>query len=161
MSIKIEVYGTPAPQGSKSFMGVNKVGRGILVESSKKVKPWRSDVKDAAEKYIAPRRPGWTPLDGPLLARMIFTLRKPLSAPKRRRTWPDRTPDLSKLCRSTEDALVEAGLVRDDARIIEYLRLAKVYPGEDAEALESPGATIVVYRLLDAGVELPELEVAA
>ncbi len=150
MSIEIVVYGTPAPQGSKSFKGLTAAGRGILVESSKKVRPWRNDVKDAAEKYIAPRRPGWVPLDGPLVARMVFTLRKPVSAPKRRRTWPDRVPDLSKLVRSTGDALVDAGLIKDDARLVEYLRLAKCYPGEDPEALAAPGVRIVLYRLLDA-----------
>ena len=75
---------------------------------------------------------------------MVFTLPKPSSAPKRRRTWPMRKPDLSKLARSTEDALVDAGLLADDARIVEYQRLAKVYPGEDVEALDAPGVLIVI-----------------
>ncbi|WP_312681328.1 hypothetical protein [Stenotrophomonas chelatiphaga] len=48
MSIRIVVYGSPAPQGSKSFKGLAKSGRAILVESSKKVCPWRQDVKLAA-----------------------------------------------------------------------------------------------------------------
>src|SRR3546814_13564041 len=79
-----------------------------MIESSKKVKPWRQDVKAAAEAWIvlwqrAHARP-WSPLDGPLLVRMVFTLPKPMSAPKRRRTWPDKKPDLSKLIRPTEAA---------------------------------------------------------
>ena len=65
----------------------------------------------------------------------------------RRRTHPCRTPDLSKLARSTEDALTTAGLWRDDARVVEYTRLAKVYPGEDPESLSSPGVRIVVEPL--------------
>ena len=53
-------------------------------------------------------------------------------------------PDLSKLLRSTEDALTDAGLWADDARVVEYERLAKVYPGEDPEALPVPGVRIEI-----------------
>lgn len=152
--MKIIVYGSPAPQGSKKFVGVAKsTGRGILVESSKRVKPWRQDVKGVA---LAVRN-GAPPLDGPLIVRMVFTLPKPKSAPKRRRTWADRKPDLSKLARSTEDALTDAGVLADDARIVEYERLAKVFPGEDPEALEAPGVRIEIRPLIaDAQLQLTE-----
>ncbi len=142
--IRIVVIGTPAPQGSKKFVGIAKsTGRGILVESSKKVKPWRQDVKAAATAAMA----GAAALDGPIRARMVFTLVKPKSAPKTRRTWPDKKPDVSKLARSTEDALVDAGAIHDDSRIIEYTRLAKVFPGEDPEALNVPGVVIELETL--------------
>jgi Holliday junction resolvase RusA-like endonuclease len=144
--ITITVRGTPAPQGSKKYVGQTKDGRGLLVESSKKVKPWRQDVKAAAEELIA--HTGMPPIDGPVIVRMVFTLPKPASAPKRRRTYPMRTPDLSKLARSTEDALTEAGIWRDDARVIEYSRLAKVFPGEDAESLPVPGVRITVREVV-------------
>lgn len=75
-------------------------------------------------------------------------LAKPQSAPKRRRTYPMRTPDLSKLARSTEDALSDAGIWADDARVVEYSRLAKVYPGEDPDALSSPGAVIEIREVV-------------
>lgn len=141
--IQFTVYGAPAPQGSKKFVGVHN-GRGILVESSaKKVKTWRQDVKAAAIEA----RNGSPPLDGPLVARVVFTLQKPVSAPKRRRTWPDKKPDVSKLCRALEDALTDAGLIADDARIVEYERLAKVFPGEDPEALDAPGVRVEVRQL--------------
>jgi crossover junction endodeoxyribonuclease RusA len=81
---------------------------------------------------------------------MVFTLPKPSSAPKRTRTWPMRYPDLSKLLRSTEDALTTAGVWADDARVIEYRHLAKVYPGEHPDALDAPGAVIRVWRLNEA-----------
>lgn len=141
--MKIVVYGSPAPQGSKSFKGLAKSGRAILAESSKRVKPWRQDVKAAAIEA----RAGAAPLDGPLMARMVFTVPKPASAPKRRTTYPDRKPDLSKLLRSTEDALTDAGAIADDARIVGFSRLAKVYPGEDPEALEAPGVVIFIERI--------------
>jgi crossover junction endodeoxyribonuclease RusA len=111
-----------------------------MAESSKKVRPWRNDVKEAALLV----RNGAPPLDGPLSVRMIFTVPKPVSAPKRRRLYPMRKPDVSKLARSTEDALTDAGIWTDDARIVEYLRLAKVYPGEDCDALEACGAVIEI-----------------
>jgi Holliday junction resolvase RusA-like endonuclease len=143
--ITILVYGSPAPQGSKKFVGLAKSGRGILTESSKKVRPWRQDVKAAA----LTARNGAAPLDAPVRVRMVFTMPKPASAPKRKRTFPCRMPDLSKLARSTEDALTEADIWKDDARVVEYARLAKVYPGEDPEALDAPGVRIVV-ELLEA-----------
>lgn len=140
--VRIVVYGSPAPQGSKKFVGVIN-GHGMMVESSKRVKPWRQDVVAAAREVYA----GKPPMDGPLIVRMVFTLPKPASSPKRRRTWPNKKPDVSKLCRSTEDALVTAAVIVDDARIVEYERLAKVYPGEDGEALLSPGVRIEIFRL--------------
>lgn len=145
--IRFEVRGTPAPQGSKSYKGMSKSGRAILVESSKKVRPWRQDVKEAAESWMVfhGRSTGLHgPIDAPVALRMVFTLKKPTSAPKTRRTFPMRTPDLSKLARSTEDALVDAGLISDDARIIGYDRLWKVYPNEDPESLPCPGVVIEV-----------------
>lgn len=135
----IKVYGIPGPQGSKAFKGM-RGGHAVLVESSKKVKPWREDVKAAAEIV----RAGRAPLDCPLRLTMVFTLPKPASAPKRRQTWPMRTPDLSKLARSTEDALTQAGIWRDDARVVEYGLLAKRYPGEGRGALEAPGVWIEI-----------------
>lgn len=138
--IAFHVYGSPAPQGSKRH-----VGNGRMIESSKRVKPWRQDVKAAAEAYMAEH--GLGTIDGPLLVRMVFTVPKPMSAPKRRRTWPDKKPDVSKLARSTEDALSDAGLWRDDARVVDYGRLAKVFPGEDPESLDRPGVRITVVAL--------------
>lgn len=157
--IRLTVYGQPAPQGSKRH-----VGGGRMIESSKKVKPWRQDVKAAAEQFLAgcavmrdlvggcnvrvmPNGPDAVvafPLDRPLRVRMVFTLPKPKSAPKTRRTFPDRKPDLSKLLRSTEDALTDAGLIADDARLVEFSRLAKVFPNEDPDALDRPGVLIEI-----------------
>jgi hypothetical protein len=58
-------------------------------------------------------------------------------------------PDLSKLARSTEDAITEAGLWADDARVSEYARLAKVWPGCDPDALPVPGVVVVCVERRD------------
>lgn len=153
--IEIRVYGTPGPQGSKRFMGTHG-GRGVMVESSKKVKPWRDAVRgDAIVAHQAV--PNWKPLDEPLYAEMVFTFARPRShyrtgrnahllrdaAPAR----PLAKPDVSKLCRSTEDALTDAGVWCDDARVVEYTRLAKVYAGEDDDAMDAPGVVIRIYQI--------------
>lgn len=137
--ITIRVFGLPGPQGSKRFVGKSKSGRGIMVESSAKVKPWREAVKWAAVESgaIIP--------EGPLWVSMVFTLPKPKSAPKRRQTFPATKPDLSKLARSTEDAISDSGLWPDDARVVEYISLAKRYPGEGCDALDRPGCVVTIW----------------
>src|ERR1035441_4214633 len=49
--------------------------------------------------------------------------------------------NLSKLVRSTEDALTDAGAWDDDARIVEC-RSGKRYPGEGPDALDVPGCRL-------------------
>ncbi len=158
-----DVYGTPAPQGSKSGFAIRSKGGGrtrvVMKESSDKVKPWRQDVGEAARRALEDL--DWVLLDGPLVVRMVFSFCRPVghygsgrnvgvlrpSAPRR----PAVMPDLSKLIRSTEDALT--GVVwRDDSRVAEYERAAKVYVDEDPEALSCPGARVVVRRLDAVGV---------
>lgn len=146
--MKIVVYGHPAPQGSKRFMGVHG-GKGVMKESSAKVKPWREDVKAAAEAAIALRNLApWEPMNEPVAMVVVFTLPAPQSLPKRRASYPSKLPDLSKLVRSTEDALTSAGIWKDDARVVDC-RSIKTYPvgtpGAHPDALHSPGAVIRVF----------------
>lgn len=111
-----------------------------MAESSAKVAPWREAVKAAA--------PDGPTLDGPLAVFMVFTLKKPVSA-RKTEFAPCRTPDLSKLCRSTEDAITDAGLWTDDARVVEYARLAKVWHGHDDDALYTPGVVVAATQVGD------------
>ena len=137
-TLRIVVRDTPAPQGSKRH-----VGHGRMVESSTKVKPWRESVR-AAALADGPR----SPLRGPLRCWVTFTLRKPVSAPKTKRTWPVKYPDADKLLRSTLDALGSAGVWLDDAQVID-VRGVKVYPGEGVDALDVPGAVIDVQEITE------------
>jgi Holliday junction resolvase RusA-like endonuclease len=134
---RIKVYGLPAPKGSKSFKGMSKAGRAILVEDSAKTKPWMEACKWAVIEAGRPK------IAGPVSVRIVFTMHKPKSAPKRRRTVPDRKPDLDKLQRSTWDALTQIGVIEDDARIV-MCEAMKVFPGEHADAMDAPGAVIEV-----------------
>lgn len=162
-AVTIVVHGQPAPQGSKRAIIHKSSGKAVMMESSAtRLRPWRADVKAAAEAVIGCRcgedcgalMPG-LPLDGAVGVSTVFSFRRPRShwrtgrnahllrdgAPPR----PHHKPDLSHLMRSTEDALTDAGLWVDDARIVEYGRLAKVWVGEDPQALDVPGARIVVW----------------
>ena len=148
--LAIAVHGLPAPQGSKSFKGMRK-GKPILVESSEAVKPWRAAVVAAA---LSARPHTWETMDGPLVADMVFTMPRPQAAPKTLRTLPSPFPDLSKLCRATEDALgkdckeLKRPVIADDARIVAYRRLHKVYEKDplDVDALRQPGAVIRLWH---------------
>src|SRR6185436_10936185 len=106
--MKIQVYGNPAPQGSKRFLGTTRVGgKGIMVETSKKTAPWRADVIGAVRRYVD-EWPDFAPYDGPLIGRMVFTFARPASVSRKKRPYMSVAPDLSKLIRSTEDALQAA-----------------------------------------------------
>lgn len=144
--LQIVVYGTPGPQGSKRH-----VGGGRMLESSAKVKPWREAVKWAALGHFT------RTIEEPLTVDMVFTFTRPRSHYRTGRyahLLRDEAPkrpvsrglgDVSKLARSTEDALTDCGVWRDDALVVEYGRLAKVWAGEDVDALDRPGALIRVY----------------
>lgn len=150
VSFRVTVYGTPAPQGSKRH-----VGGGRLVESSKYVAPWREAVKAASILELPDE---WVPLDGELHLWVMFYLKRPAShfrtgknahllkdgVPQR----PTGAPDLSKLVRSTEDALTDAGVIHDDARITD-LDAGKRYAGDGRHyagpsALATPGAILAI-----------------
>ncbi|WP_329047039.1 RusA family crossover junction endodeoxyribonuclease [Streptomyces sp. NBC_01422] len=154
--LTIVVHGRPAPQGSKRYAGhrLNAAsGRvsAVLVEQSKRVKPWRALVTAAAQRAIGNTTViAFPPLDGPLEADIVFTVLKPASAPKRKRTWPitRHSGDVDKLIRSTFDGIADAAAVVDDSRIIR-VTATKTFPGEHPDALDQPGAIIRLYTLGD------------
>lgn len=153
LRLTIVVHGRPAPQGSKKYAGHRRnaaSGRisAVLVEQSKRVKPWRALVTAATVDTITNGGRLHTPLDGPLEAEIVFTVRKPASAPKRRRTWPTTrdSGDIDKLLRSTFDGIADGNAVIDDSRIIR-VTATKTFPGEHPEALSEPGAIIRLYTL--------------
>jgi len=145
------LLGLPISQGSKSFKGISRSGRAILVESSKALKPWRAMVQTAitaAMRNTPTPAAGW-PLLGPLAVDLCFTMRKPVSAPKGRRTWPIVYPDLDKLCRAVFDVgklIQPTPLWHDDSQVVD-LHAWKVYPLETPRALRAPGLTAAVYLI--------------
>jgi Holliday junction resolvase RusA-like endonuclease len=150
--IQFSVEGRPAPQGSKRYVGQSKKGNAVLLEMSKYVKPWRSAVVEAATAALPE---GWVALDGPLLLEVVFYRLRPASHAKTRMTYPTAAPDLSKLVRSTEDALTTARVWIDDSRVVKIIaeehfaippELTKLWaPGMRS----TPGALITISTLYD------------
>lgn len=138
--IEIDVIGTPAPQGSKRH-----VGGGRMVESSKKVKPWRTAIAAEALNHTF----GPWPYVG---VAVVFRLKRPKSHYRTGRfadqlradapQYPAKYPDLDKLCRSTLDGLKAGGAFEDDALVV-ALDARKVF-ADRSEA----GARIRVFPAL-------------
>jgi Holliday junction resolvase RusA-like endonuclease len=147
-SLSFRVNGRPAPQGSKRYLG-RPGGKGIVVESSKKVEPWRADVRAAAEKAVADL---FDDLDEavfakgvPVAVQIAFGLPRPKShygtgrnADKLKDNapaYPTGKPDLDKLERAVLDALT--GVVWADDSQVAHLSTSKIYD-------PTPGAVVYV-----------------
>ena len=129
----------PQPQGSKRHLG-----NGVMVESCKNLKPWRYLVQQAAINLNHPT------IHGPVSLSCVFLFPRPKSHYTTKGTLRPNAPafhavkpDGSKCLRSTEDALVDAGLLQDDARIA-ISSFTKRY----CTAQEKPGAVITIIPLL-------------
>lgn len=163
--IEFTAYGRPAPQGSKQAFPIYSgkkgakrfTGKVSQVEMSPYLKAWRADVAKAAMEVRPPQ-----PLDGYLAASVVFSIARPK---KHYRTGrfahllrddaplaPNLRPDLSKLLRSTEDALNQL-IWKDDELVVRYDRLEKVYVGaDDPDALDRPGVVVRVRQFVPMSV---------
>lgn len=103
--ISFFVPGIPAPQGSKRH-----VGKGRLIESSKKVKPWRHAVTTHTQRHLQ------TPLDGAVSLTITFVMPRPKAWGKQRQDPMTQRPDLDKLLRSTLDGLTGVA-IHDDSQV--------------------------------------------
>ncbi len=134
------VPGSPAPQGSKRH-----VGKGILIESSKAVGPWRERVALAAHNAMS----GHPPLVGPVEVQLRFCLLRPKSAPKRP-TPAVKRPDLDKLVRAVFDALTHVCFA-DDSQVIELIATKELVPPPGDWSVRDfspgPGCRITVTEL--------------
>jgi Holliday junction resolvase RusA-like endonuclease len=136
------VPGIPKPGGSKRGFLNPKTGHVIITEACKGSRDWRNAVASAAYEQI----PNWLP--GPLRVAFSFYFPRPAchygsgknanrlrdSAPM----YPTGRPDVTKLVRSTEDAL--KGIAwRDDSQVVDQIA-QKRYAHEG----KSAGAQITI-----------------
>lgn len=128
--VKLFVPGSPAPQGSKRH-----VGRGILIESSKAVGPWRERIALAAHSH------GDGPKAGPVGVSLEFVMPRPKSAPKRSTPPAVKRPDLDKLTRAILDALTGIAW-NDDSQVVTIHATKRL-----AELDETPGVTIDIQEI--------------
>ncbi len=129
--LSVFVPGHPAPQGSKRH-----VGGGVMIESCKRTKPWRSDIRSSL--LTADGQPQRY-FDGPVNVHLIFVMPRPLSAPKRRTPPATKKPDLDKLTRAVFDAIGSAGVWRDDAQVVGAIVTKRI-----AELSETAGCHITI-----------------
>lgn len=132
------VEGRPAPQGSKT-----PTKYGGFRESSKYLKPWRDAVVLAAT-LVKAEDGFFKPFDGPVRLNVTFFIERPKSTKWGR--YPAGTPDLSKLMRSTEDALTAAGVWVDDALVVKA-SVEKLWTSSDPGSYPKPGCFIAVEAL--------------
>ena len=130
-SYSLDVLGIPAPQGSKRH-----VGRGILIESSREVGPWRERIALAAHSamYCA----GQPLLGSAVDVRLDFVMPRPKSMPKNRTEPAIKRPDLDKLARAVLDAITSV-VIADDSQVV-GLRATKRLALPD----EQPGVEVSV-----------------
>ena len=137
--IELSVLGLdPAPQGSKRH-----VGGGRLIESSQRVKPWRTAV--AHEARLAGEQ-----VAGPCAVELDFRFMRPKGHHKASGELRASAPrfcvvkrnDLDKCCRSTLDGLVDGGLLADDCLVVELFAWKRY-----CRADEQPGAVVRIRRL--------------
>ena len=132
-TISFEVRGLPIAQGSSRAWVV--AGKPIITSTAKGLSSWRRLVADVAQQY-APEQL-W---DGPVRIDLDFGVPKPKSAPKTRRVWPDKRPDLDKLTRAVLDALTHI-VFQDDSQVVEINATKDYGP---------PGVAIELHRILEA-----------
>ena len=125
------IDGEPAPQGSKT--GFIKNGRVVMVEASKKVKPWREAVAARTQEQVKDK------FTEPVEIALVFHLLKPKTVTRK---WPAVKPDLDKLIRSTFDGLTTGGLYTDDALVI-TVSASKQY------ATDRIGCQVIASEVLD------------
>lgn len=127
------VPGKPAPQGSKRH-----VGRGILVESSKALGPWRERIAIVARQATAGGHPQMFTAGDPIAVHIEFVMPRPSGTPKSRTPAAVKRPDVDKLARAVLDAITDV-LIHDDSAVV-HLQATKRLAGTD----EPPGADITV-----------------
>lgn len=118
-TVTFDVFGVPAPQGSKTRMPNGAMVEGGSATGRARHRDWRSAVADAANAaFWAETRQ----IDTPVAVDVGFRFPMPKSRPKRVRelgwAYKPSKPDLDKLCRALGDGLVAGGLLARDELIV-------------------------------------------
>jgi crossover junction endodeoxyribonuclease RusA len=149
MNVSFTVRGVPVPQGSKRALVHRSTGRAVVIEQAgQRHKDWRQDVKAAACEAMDRAGAGFITLTGPVGVSLCFTVPKPKSAPKTRRIWPDKRPDLDKLVRLVLDAIT-GEIIADDAQVVGAI-VDETYPCESSIFGRMgivPGVTVHVWQI--------------
>jgi Holliday junction resolvase RusA-like endonuclease len=142
-ALHFTILGRPQTAGSKNAFPHRTTGRIVVVPSNREQQNWQAAVREAAARACD----GHRLLDGPLRLSVTFYLRRPAghfgsgrnagevrpSAP----AFPAVKPDLSKLTRALEDAMIGVAIA-DDARFVAIYAAKRYGAPERAEVLVRP-----------------------
>ena len=132
MNLHLEIFGNPAPQGSK------KIIHGRLIEaSSDKLRRWRKEIARVCTEARAQNEDVF--FLGPVRVEVCFFMPRPASVKQSKRPWPIVPPDLDKLCRGLLDGIGQSELIWGDDSQVVNLIATKCY----ADARE-PGASVTI-----------------
>lgn len=134
--IAVFIPGDPAPQGSKRH-----VGNGRMIEMSKKIKPWRSDVRfHLLDDESQPK----ARFEGAVHIEAEFVMPRPSGTPKRSTPPAVKKADLDKLLRGLFDAITSSGVWRDDKQVVSVTAAKRL-----AKLGETPGCHIEIMNAID------------
>lgn len=136
--IEFVVLGNPEPKGSTRAFRAGT--RTVTTSANPRLRGWEALVIEAASEAMGER----SPLDCPIRVALVFRLARPAghfgkrgllpSAPD----FPVGKPDLDKLVRGVLDGITQAGVWRDDSRVV-AVRAMKVYG-------DHPGAVVTIWE---------------
>ena len=128
MQLNLDIFGNPAPQGSKRII------KGRLVEaSSEKLRKWRKAI--AAECVTAREKHDVFFTQG-VRVEVTFFMPRPASVKPEKRLWPIVPPDLDKLCRGLLDGIGQSQMVwGDDAQVVSLLATKQYADGREPGAI--------------------------
>ena len=134
--ITFRIFGLPAPQGSKRYVGNNR-----FIEASTNLKPWREAIKLAAIEAFEKKQ--MFQFQEAVIVEVVFHMPKPKTV---KRVWPTVPPDTDKLCRALGDGLsVDAAVIQDDSLIVKWVA-TKIYSTQ-------PGAVVCIRKASDNDLE--------
>jgi Holliday junction resolvase RusA-like endonuclease len=136
VNLTLEVFGRPAPQGSKRYIGGSAKQGGRFIEASKYLPAWRKAVTQEAITVIAEER--WEKVQGPVELEVTFFLERPATVKRSARPYPVKPPDIDKMVRAIGDSLTDAGVWEDDSQVVRVIA-SKFYDDE-----HRPGAVIKI-----------------
>ncbi len=137
------VYGPAASQGSKRIGRAGKSGKSILIDTDKRLKPWRSELIAAMQDCLPEK-----PLDEAVWVRICISVPRPRAHFGTGRNadllkpnvpvLPATGRDVDKVARACFDAGTAAGWWRDDSRIA-CVQITRVY-GPELVSVEAGSA---------------------
>jgi crossover junction endodeoxyribonuclease RusA len=120
-----------------------------MIESSRAVKPWREDIRQAFLGRLARCADGTTAV----VVKLVFVMPRPTATPKRRTPAAVKRPDLDKLVRAVFDAIGSAGVWADDSQVVTVHAHKRL-----AELGETTGVMIHIEPVMAAnGASLPSV----